>query len=415
MVFPARTREQLRTSIGYLLNAIYVSSASSNGNAGGTTLVDNTLTADAAGFDDDLNGKWVVVTSGGNDGNIRRIDDYDGASTTATLRTAATGQITSGMTYELWDEEFPPTSIHEFINLAVDEATDAIYDPVEDLSLHGDRIDVRHDIPSGISIINSVWFRDYVKYTDIHLCDRKFDETTDSDFTQVLDDEDRKEGAYSLRLTVASGASAGDRVTDSINSLDISKYDYLEFWFKTTVTTTAGQIQVLLDDTAGAGSPLETISIPATTADTWTYHRVALANPELDIAIISVGVKYTSDIGAAVLWFDHIKATEERSATWQKLSAQQWRIDRANRDLVLTPTGRDYIGYKLIRLVGGDKPDRLASDSTSTQVPDRFIVNYATAMALSAVGDHTRAGHFMQLAERARRDFTSMSSGRKIS
>ena len=97
-------------------------------------------------------------------------------------------------------------------------------------------------------------------------------------------------------MVIASGASAGDFVTDSITSKNISGYDYIEMWVKSTVATSAGNLKLLLDDSASCASPLETLSIPALTADTWTFVRMQLSTPELDTAIISVGLEYDSDL-----------------------------------------------------------------------------------------------------------------------
>ena len=67
MPVQGRTRKQLRQSIGYNLGAIYVSSASGNGDS--TSLIDNTL----IGGDDNYIGYNALFTSGTNDGLIRRV------------------------------------------------------------------------------------------------------------------------------------------------------------------------------------------------------------------------------------------------------------------------------------------------------------------------------------------------------
>ena len=99
------------------------------------------------------------------------------------------------------------------------------------------------------------------------------DESVDSDFTVTTDTKVKKQGTASNRIVVAAGASAGDIVTDSITSKDISAYDYIEFWARSTVATSAGNLKILLDDTANCASPVETLSVPALVADTWTFCR----------------------------------------------------------------------------------------------------------------------------------------------
>ena len=231
-------------------------------------------------------------------------------------------------------------------------------------------------------MISKIEYRGRVSSTRIHACAATFDEATDSDFTQSLDTKDRKQGTQALKMVIASGASAGDFVTDSITSKDISGYDTIEMWVKSTVATSAGNLKLLLDDTAACASPLETLSIPALSADTWTFVRMSLANPETDTAIISVGLEYDADLGAVTVWIDDISAVENDTAEWTTLPRHNWRIDKEARDLILGRDGHDGVGYSLIKLVGGDKPALLTSDSTATEIDENFIIANATNLAL---------------------------------
>jgi hypothetical protein len=344
-------------------------------------VVDNTLVLGGA---DNYIGHWVRLTSGDDDGAIRRVTDSAISSnvTTLTVMPALSASSTSGDTYELWQGAYSPTSIDDFINQSLISATGKAYDPIENVELHGDGYQARFDVPSNISIISRVDYRHKVSSTRIHACAATFDETTDSDFTQSLDTQDRKQGTQALKMVIAAGASAGDFVTDSITSKDISKYDYIEMWVKSTVATSSGNLKLLLDDTAACASPLETLSIPALSADTWTFVRMALANPETDTAIISVGLEYDADLGACTVWIDDISTVEHDTAEWTTLPRHNWRIDKEARDLVLVRDGQDAVGYSLIKLVGGDKPALLTSDSTATEVDENFIVANATNLAL---------------------------------
>jgi len=418
-VIQGRTREQLRQHVGYALGAIYVSSASSNGTTG--TLIDNTL---AIGGDDTFNGKWIRFTSGDDDGAIRRVTDYVASTYTMTLLPALSAASTSGDTYEMWDDEFPPARIDDFINQAIIDATGHAYDPIENIELHGDGKQVRFDIPSNISMISRVEYRAKVSNTRIHATASTFDEATDGDFTQSLDTKDKKQGSQSLKMVIASGASAGDFVSDSIASKDISGYDTIEMWVKSTVATSAGNLKLLLDDSASCASPLETLSIPALSADTWTFVRMSLANPETDTAIISVGLEYDSDLGACTVWIDDIVAVANDTAEWSTLDRRNWKIDKASRDLILTRDGQDALGYALIKITGGDKPALLTSDSGTTEVGDSYIIATAVALALisSSGGPATDPDARRQLsaywaaqAERERNAFPMLVNARTIS
>ena len=417
-VIQGRTRQQLRQSIGYNLGALTAATVTSNGST--TTLIDNLV----RGGDDSQNGKWIYyTTSGSNSEKVTRVSDYVQSSTTMTLSPALAASTAADDTYEVWDDAYSPSIINEFINQAIIDATGHAYDPVEKLDLHGDGHSARLDIPSGISMVSRVDYRAAVDSVDIHNSESTFDEKTDSDFTQSLDTQDRKSGNSALRFVIAAGASAGDFVTDSISSLDLSKYDTLEFWIKSTVATSAGNLKILLDDTASCASPLETLSVPALTADTWKFCRVSLANPETDTAIISVGLEYDSDLGACTVWLDEIKAVRNDSAIWATLSRRAWRLDKEAADLVLTMDGRQSVGSRLIKLVGGDKPALLTADSTATEVDDQFVIAKATALALSAASggpstdpDQRRgqAAFWFGVSEQARKTFRPLVNARLV-
>ena len=414
-----RTREQLRQHIGYALGGLYVSAASSNGST--TTLLDNTLVLGGA---DTKIGKWIRFTSGDNDALTRRVTDSAISSnvTTLTFMPAATS-ATASESYELWEGSYSPDAIDDFINQAILAATGWIYDPIEDISLHGDGKQTRFDIPSGISMISKIESRAKVSSTRIHACATTFDEATDGDFTQSLDTKDRKQGTQSLKLVIAAGASAGDFVTDSITSKDLSGYDTIEMWVKSTVATSSGNLKLLLDDTAACVSPLETLSIPALSADTWTFVRMSLANPETDTAIISVGLEYDSDLGACTVWIDDIVAVANDTAEWETLDRRYWKIDKESRDLILVRDGQCAVGYRLIKITGGDKPALLTSDSTATEIDEDYIIASAVNIALlsSSGGPSTDpdarrqlSAYWAQQAERARRAFPMLANVRTV-
>lgn len=140
-------------------------------------------------------------------------------------------------------------------------------------------------------------------------CEDTWNESVDPDVTSEIDTTDYKVGAASVKLTVSANASAGDILaTEAITSLNISNAYQIALWIKCSINTAAGDLRLLLDDTANCASPLETLSIPALTAGTWTRVALPLTTPANLTAIISVGLKYAVDIGACVIWLDDITA-----------------------------------------------------------------------------------------------------------
>ena len=418
-VIQGRTRKQLRQSIGYSLGAMQTRTTYDAGST--TTLISLTFT----GGDDNHNGKWITVfdTSNSDSAETRLVSDYTASAYRITLGQALSFATVAGDTYELWDSPYSPDAIHDFINQSIISVTGNAYDPIENISLHGDGYQTRFDIPSNISMISRVDYRHKVSSTRIHACNATFDEKTDGDFTQSLDTKDKKQGTQSLKMVIAAGASAGDFVTDSITSKDLSQYDYIEMWVKSTVATSAGNLKLLLDDTASCGSPLETLSIPALSANTWTFVRMALSNPNTDTAIISVGLEYDSDLGACTVWIDDISAVENDTAEWTTLDRRNWRIDKEARDLILGRDGHDVVGYSLMKIVGGDKPALLSSDATATEVDENFIIANATNLALISTSggpatdpDAKRqlSAYWAAQAERARRALPMLVNVRQV-
>jgi len=175
-VVQGRTRAQIRQSIGYNLGALYVSSASGSGST--TTIVDNTL----IGGDDNFNGKWIVFNdANGTTGQVTRVSDYTSSSTTLTLSPAIAASSVADDTYEMWDNEHNPAIIDDFINQAIIDASDRIFDPVESLALHTDGHQLRFDVPSGLSMLQHIYYRNSVDSKRLHACAATFDETTDSE------------------------------------------------------------------------------------------------------------------------------------------------------------------------------------------------------------------------------------------
>ena len=414
-----RTREELRVSVGHNLGAVFTGTTSSTGHSDGTKLYDTSL----PGGNDDHNGKWVVITSGTNDGEIRQVTNYVSSTGEVEVRTAFTAQVANSVTFELWDQVYPPARIHDIMNQSIIEATGRVYDPEEDVSLHGDGSQARFDLPSEFSMLQRVEYRGSVYSTRLHACAEAFDETVDSDITVSLDTKDKRQGSQSCKFVIAAGASAGDIATDSITSKDISGYDYIEFWAKSTVATSASNLKILLDDTASCAAPLETLDVPALTADTWTFCRVALANPETDTAIISVGLEYDSDIGACTVWLDDISVVRNDTAIWRRLPKHLWSVDKEARDLILTSEGRGLVGSSLIKLVGGDDPALFTAESSATELDDFYVIARTTGLALASASGgpstdpdskRTHAGYWFGMAASRMRSWPPLKDIRRV-
>ena len=424
-VTQGKTLEDLRKAVGRNLGKMITGTAT-----GGST--STTVDTSLFGGDDEYNGSYIHFTSGNKIGTTHRVSDYTSSSQTLTHKTTTSGAIADGVTYELWESGFDPDVIDEYINQAIWEITGRVYDPVENLDVHTDRINARWEIPSGINMIQDIYYRDKFTVKQLHNCNTAFDESVDSDFTITADTEDYKTGSASNKIVIAVGASAGDKITDSITSVNLAKYDYIEFWIKSTAATSAGNLKIHLDNgtVTADGNDLESLNVPALTEDTWKYCRVALNNPHTDTAIVSIGLEYDSDLGACTIHLDDIKAVKNDTAVWEKLPRDTWRIDKegttqgaSTADLVLSDRGRALASYRLIKLSGGDVPAELSADSDTTEVPERYIVAYATALAAQAGsvrpdidvdGMRNIAAFWFAKSEQARNDMPFLSNVRTV-
>ena len=150
-------------------------------------------------------------------------------------------------------------------------------------------------------------------YADPYLiedCEDAWNESVDGDVTSTADTGDKKAGSASAKLVIDAAVSAGDLLaTEAISSLNLAAAEKVVLWVKCSVDADSGDFHLLLDDTASCASPLETIDIPALTADTWTQCTLTLANPASDTAIVSVGLEMVVDKGACTLRVDDIRAT----------------------------------------------------------------------------------------------------------
>ena len=414
-----RTRAQLRQSIGYNLGAIRTGTAYDAGST--TTLISLRL----VGSDDNYNGKWIVVADVSNSNNTetRIISDYTASAYRLTIQQALSFATAAGDTFEIWDTIYDPDAVNEFINQAIMDATGAVYDPVENVSLHTDGKSLRYDIPSGFSMVQNLYYRNSIDFTRLHSCNSAFDEQVDSDFTITTDTKIKKQGTASNKFVIASGASAGDIATDNITSKDISNYDYIELWARSSVATSAGNLKILLDDTANCASPLETLSVPALSADTWTFCRVALSNPESDTAIISVGLEYDADLGAATVWLDDLSVVKNDSAEWMKIPRNLWKIDKEAQDIILDNYAHGTARYNLLKIVGGDKPALLTTETATSEIDEQYIISRATALAFASASGgpatdpdnkNNMAGFWMGMSQQAKRAFPLLTDVRLV-
>lgn len=115
-------------------------------------------------------------------------------------------------------------------------------------------------------------------------------------------------GTYSCGIVTGTGAAAGAILaTQAIPSTDLETYNYIRLWVRTTIAISAGQLQLLLDDTIACASPLHTLDLPAiSSGGSGTYINLPLVDGKT--GIISIGIKQTVDLGAFTIYVDDVRA-----------------------------------------------------------------------------------------------------------
>ena len=129
-----------------------------------------------------------------------------------------------------------------------------------------------------------------------------------------------KVGTNAVRDTTTTLGASALMMTEII-AKNLTAYDGVYFWFRSSVTAAAGDLALLLDDTALCASPLEVLSLPALTAATWTQCFVRLADPSLLASLISVGMRQVTDLADGTFDVDDVQALAEQDGV------KSWTID----------------------------------------------------------------------------------------
>jgi microcystin-dependent protein len=138
-------------------------------------------------------------------------------------------------------------------------------------------------------------------------CEDTWNESTAANVTSEVDASDFKVGSNSVKLTVGSAVTAGTILaTEVISSVNLRPYSSIYVWVKSSVTASAGDLQLLLDDTANCASPVYTLNMPALVANVWKRVKLDLTHPTNDVSMVSIGVKMVNDLGSFVLRLDDV-------------------------------------------------------------------------------------------------------------
>ncbi len=389
-IFQEQNRQEIRQAIGYNLNDMILSEVTAAGTA--TTLIDTY--ALARGGDDEYNGRQVMVydpagTAGIVSGEKSFVSDFVAASSICTLSPAFSKTTADGDKYEMW-RVFTVEEVNDAINQAIIDATPVslVTRQTDDNFTFGSEYEYDWLVPYAFGLdFKGLSKVEYVSSKGIehviHDCEVAWDESTVAGVTAATSTIYNIQGDYCSKLTVAAAASTGIIATDSITSVDISDCDELQIHIRSSVALAAGDMQVLLDDTAACVSPVETLSIPTTLANTNTFHVIDLANPHLDTAIISIGINMVTD-KTCILYIDRVRAVKSSTKIYKELNPEYWAIVKGDTPkLRLTSSGLSVAGENnQIRLTGYSAADIFSDDTTDSEVDPSWIIARVTGRLL---------------------------------
>ena len=127
--------------------------------------------------------------------------------------------------------------------------------------------------------------------------------------TSTADTTDKKQGTGSGDLVINAAYTAQlAAYSDLSATVDLSSIDSITLWVKSATSTTAGEFEIVLDNTAACGRSLENIDIPALVAGTWTSVTLGISDNSDMTAIKCVGFNITTDNGAQTVNLDNIVA-----------------------------------------------------------------------------------------------------------
>ena len=410
-VTQARTRKQVRQSIGLALGGFDLSDGAIEHTADDTgslvTIHDSSL---LFGSDNEHRGKWVVstvVATDSNAGLIRRVWESSPDARELRLATPLKKETNTSFTYELWRADIPPQMVNEMMNRYISNITRKGSVPTQDISIHLGGNIYNFPLPSNMIGVQTVSYRESVVSESVRPCDAAW-ANPQTNVTAAADSEDLREGNSSCKLTFADAfGSTGEAANDTFTALDLSGYTHIEFWMKSTLATDTNSYDLFL---TSASTKEEELAVPAMSANTWTYHQVALANPQSDSAIDKIGIAAGSDPVTSTIWIDDVKAIRSGTEVWTSVHRDFWRVEKDDRRLELDPSGLPGYASGLLRLKGLRVPALMSNDSDICEVDSEYVIHSVVAEVLRATADLTGDRRNAKAIEASRREALAMSA-----
>jgi hypothetical protein len=181
----------------------------------------------------------------------------------------------------------------------------------------------------------------------IENCEDAWNEITNPNVTSTADISDFRVGTSSAKLAVGVGAVAGEILaSEAITSLNLTTATAIRLWVKSSIATAAGDLKLLLDDTASCVSPIESVSFPALVPNVWTAVTLPLATPGALTAVISIGIKQMVDLGIFTLNIDEVRSLPEGGTIKNGVTNRSFTVQKGFLDTT-PPIYNTYKGQRI--------------------------------------------------------------------
>lgn len=149
----------------------------------------------------------------------------------------------------------------------------------------------------------------YSGATLVENCEDAWNELAPTGCTITAGTANKVVGTNCVKIAMTTSAAVGIIASEAISSADLSAMDYITCYMMVDKTIAAGDLQLCLDDTAECASPVKLLDIPALVPGVMNFVILPLgtAGSGQD-AIISVGLKMVTDLGACNIYIDHVQA-----------------------------------------------------------------------------------------------------------
>lgn len=224
---------------------------------------------------------------------------------------AATPTCTAGLTLSGRGESVVNNIIQGFTT-GIDGVANQYNYNFRNNCFYGNTTNVEAYTPSGTNNVTDNPAMVNPEGTLIHDCEAAWDRVCDADECTVTADATvYKVGTYAAKFACTAAADAAEIIAaDAISSTNMSTYNGIAMWVRSSVAMTAGDWQFILSDQANGANAIKTFNFPGLVANTWYWIYFDGGDMSAATAIISLAVKQVVDKGALNFYLDDIRARD---------------------------------------------------------------------------------------------------------